>query len=293
MNENAGTYKFSFSFGGENKIPISSLCKSLDSLNSLLIYAQDSEVPCDYKLETFSEGSVVANIIGEYVVPASIFLAQNQNYIKTAVGVVSEWIKIKKNLKGKMPKSVESEDERVKIVGSDNKVFYTDLYGAKLFENAVIHNAVISFGSALQGCNRKDFVIEGDDGEHLLELPSDSFEDVGVALDLTSITKDRFYSAIVKNAFLLVKKSVLMGPAKWEFFYRNHGISVKVEDEAWLRKVSSGLVDIRGKMAVVGDLREEGKQDNNGMPIESTMSYALLKVHSVEYDVGYDQTKLQ
>ena len=294
MNANSGSYQFSICFGGENEIPISSLCKSLDSLNSMLVYAQDNDAKCEYNLVAFKPGSVDVDLVGRYIVPAALFTINNYNYIESALSLISEWVKIKTFLKGKPPKIVQYEGEQVMITGDNATVYVTDFRGAHLFENAALQGAVFCLGGALEGSARSSFILKGEGDKDILNLSSDAISDLSAPVDFSEFTKEHPYSLREKNIFLEVRTSVMVGNAKWTFGYRNHGIPAKIEDEDWLRKVKAGLVDIRGRMGVYADLRIEGTKDKKGTPIDGSESYFVEKIHSIQYDISTeDQTKIE
>jgi hypothetical protein len=150
-------------------------------------------------------------------------------------------LSIKKHLKGRKAKKIESNQTETAIQNQENDIKkFPKKIGNIYFQNNKIDNLIINQFTNLSEDKRSNYIIKTSGAEIIIN--ENSFENMKqVLVDENPIVKTIKQKPI--SVDLLVKKPDLLGDSKWQFIY-NKNIEAKIEDELFLEKVRNRQIVI-------------------------------------------------
>ena len=284
-------YDFQIKFGGENEISLSSLGKSLMSINNLLNEAAKQKCDLKVNVKSVSSGSFVIDLSAVAYVATNLFTVDNINYIKTALITVKEWVDIKKHLSGEKPKKLESnENGKIQVTNAKGDVIMNSNDGAKFFENSAISNSIVNVFVGVSDGARNSLQIIEKDGNTLLGVEEKDYEVLKKNSD--NVPESNVLISYTTTD-LLIQKPDLIGNSKWVFYF-NKIIAAKIEDESWLESFRAHKQSLKSGAQMKVYMRMETTRDKNGNPIDNTTRYYVERVISVinPFDVDENQTAI-
>lgn len=284
---------FSFHLDGNNSIDANLLSRLIQDMAKLTEIASKEKNPDVYlkmNVTAFKNGSfqIDFSTICEITQKWFPVAATVASFALSVVNTVKGYFEIKKFLKGKKPKSVVEEEDKVQIESDDgNKICVTKA------EAAVINNVTIDQLTV----NISNSVIEHNpDGGFTFQANGDSLyctsEDVkAISYPLpikTAINCQRFRY----EAFLLIKSLDLLGRSQWSFRYNDHTIYANILDDEFVEKIHRG-VSVKAGDCIKATLEVYVDLDPMGNPMAGSEKYTILKVHgNIIHNDDYIQTSL-
>jgi hypothetical protein len=233
---------FIISFGGKTSIDAKTFSQTIDSTIELLKESAFANDPnCFIKLE------IKANQVGSFETIIDMIIRHKNDLLKipSIAGDILEgllnFLSIKKHLKGKKAKKIESNQTETAIQNQDNEIKkFSKKIGNIYFQNNKIDNLIINQFTNLSEDKRSNYIIKTSGAEIIIN--ENSFENMKqVLVDENPIVKTIKQKPI--SVDLLVKKPDLLGDSKWQFIYIKN-IEAKIEDELFLEKVRNRQIVI-------------------------------------------------
>lgn len=233
-----------FVFEGNSSVSVNLLVKTLsgvfESYESMVSSIDDS-AKLDLKVETFKRGSfeIVFSALVENLPPMLQLFQETVPTVKTFM----EILKIKKDLKGQKPASVEKDGAMAKIT---NHVGETNYYNSTV-TNLYLNNPVIDRTLAdklftpLTAADKEAIKIIGDGTQ--LEFRRSEYEEVSTPVIEENMGNEQIieHENIVATE-LLLRRPDLLGESMWGFKYDNQYISATIEDETFINNVKNGKI---------------------------------------------------
>ncbi|WP_066453690.1 hypothetical protein [Anaerotruncus rubiinfantis] len=272
------SYRFTFKFEGEgHAVPLDTLCSVLTQFNKLSIHAEKN-VKCQYSVIAHEPGSFEVELLANAVIPTTMFVQQNLNYILEKLKTIKEWIEVKRFLLGQKPQETSRDGSQVQVTNAKGDVMVTSISGLQVLNNASISNSIIVLGRSLADGDLQGFQML--DEERLPLLKVDKGEIPYLAAGNIRSDEENITVQVQKKAKLLVRKFIAVGNERWEFTYIK-SFKARILDDDWLKAYQGGRIECRGGSSLLADLRAEFQNDEDGLPIDSTAKYFVTKVHAV------------
>ena len=253
--------KMSFKFDGATSIDAELLTKSLshvvraykDCITAQ--YGDDAEISID--VCAFREGSfdvVLQSIVG--LAPLAI---QHVPQIVECTKNFIEIIKIKRELKGLKPKSVDVENGKTRIVNAEGDVAYHSCNVYNLYvNNPSIDGSLSNVFGTLADSTRPaiSFKAEGK-APSTVTISEDSYSEMKVPIvdELLPADLQRVESLVTEN--LLLKSPDFLGDSKWGFHYDGKTIHASIEDGNFKQRVRSGKVKLSAGVRIPARMKIE------------------------------------
>lgn len=238
--------RLSFVFGGENAIDADILTSSLGSIvdayrSCLKAQYPENEATVSINICAFAPGSFDVEL--ESIVHLLPIVATS---LPTAVECAKnfiEIIKLKRDLKGKKPISVEKENGKARIVNSEGETNYYNSTVYNVFVNTpAIDSSLSAVFDSLAPSTRPKVTVQTSNGK--IEIPQKKYTTMCIPIvDELEPVDDLKVESIVEEK-LLLKSPDFLGNSKWSFHYDGKTIRASIEDEEFMENVKRGKVKL-------------------------------------------------
>lgn len=207
---------------------------TLEEINRELNTGKNLEI----KVKPFNPGSFEVPIeIVEYVM-AGILAAGNISYIPTIIKILCQFIKIKIDLKGEKPLSIEKVGDQKIFTTKNGAIYHIENVTGNIYLNNSIVNDTFDQGmKKLNSDNSvKNFQIKDSKNTSIVNIEKDNFK-----YFISSETLiDKKQRSNVEDATLYLLKVVFDETSKWSFIYKGNKISAKILDKDFHKQIKSG-----------------------------------------------------
>lgn len=253
--------RLSFKFDGATSIDADLLTQSLSHVVRAYKdcmaaqYNDDAEISID--VCAFREGSF--DVVLQSMVGLAPLVVQQAPQIFESTKNFIEIIKLKKELKGLKPKSVDIENGKTRIVNSEGNISYHDCTVYNLYvNNPSIDGSLSNVFGTLADSTRPaiSFKAEGKTPS-TVTIPEDSYSKMKVPVvdELLPADLQRMESIVTEN--LLLKSPDFLGDSKWGFHYDGKTIHASIEDDDFKQRVRSGKVKLSAGVKIPVKMRIE------------------------------------
>lgn len=267
---------FNVSFGGKNSIDAESFYKIIDDTVSLVKASANAVDPsCFIKLE------IKANEKGSFKTVIDVITRHSPDllYVSSVAKNITQgfinYFEIKRHLKGKKAKKVNSVNKDIEIYNQSNEILRVPQnIGKSYFENSKVDNSVINITNNVYHDRRDDFCIETENKKFTMD--KSEYRDMSASV----VDEEPVVETVTNEPIdvkLLLKKPDLLGDSKWEFMYIKK-IAVKICDENFLEKLRSGKIKLSSGVRIPCKLQVEYDLDANHDIIEGSDRYSILEV---------------
>jgi hypothetical protein len=187
---------------------------------------------------------------------------------------------LRKFLKNEPPKSTESLDGKVRIENNSGQVTIADRVVYNIYgNNNVVHQAMSRNFEALESDSAvTGYEITDNEEKPLVAIEREEFSALTVEPSHPTTNEDPSQREVVDRSTLTVFKVVFDNKYKWDFIYRGHKISARINDESFWSKVEAGDPFSKGDSLVV-DLSIKQEYDG-ALNTFVDKSYDVVKVIS-------------
>ena len=260
--------------------------KACEHLDRKLITSIDANIETVMVLEDIEAGSLktwlrnVISAIDDQALKDLDWKFLVGKYLVSAKYCVLNWI----NKEEDEPRDLLSLSREIQDLAAETDVRHIPDY-APISPSALI-NAVKDFE------NVKEILSEGDKASF---ITSDREVEINlkIKLDIENIEAlavKETQTHSVPSMVLIIKKPDYLGSSMWDLRYGQRAISVKIEDNKWLKEFQDRKVDVRPGDALRCQVRIEMLYGHDNELIRE--KYYIEKVHSVEENQYYRQTTL-
>lgn len=223
----------------------------------------------------FSMAAIEAQMAG--------LVVANFGYVKDVLGIMVNYMNLRKFLKGQEPSSIERRADSNAVTNNEGAVFQAQNMTINIFKgNTPINDAVDGAFRTLEADEQvKEFQITDKAKKPLLSVHRKEFGYFRFDKK-TPIEKRRDK---VERTHLHVVRVVFEEKRRWEFYYQQIKIAAYITDEAFNAKVQAGEAFAKGDGLLV-DLSIQQEYDA-AAGIFFNKSYTVIKVH------GHNPRKLQ
>lgn len=236
----------SLKYEGKNSIDLDTLMSSLSGAAkaykaTLSATYADQGAEIGLNVKAFAPGSV--EVMLESVVNAAPAIAPMLPNVISSTKTFLEIVKLKKELKGEKPQSVEQKGKTTKIINHDGETHYHDSTVYNLYlNNPVIDAGLTSMFTALKGSDRPA-VSFGAAQEHV-QIEECDYEAMNTSVvdELAEAEYRKLESTVEEQ--LLLKSPDFIGDAKWDFYYDTKIIHATIDDETFMDSVRRGKIKL-------------------------------------------------
>jgi len=212
----------------------------------------DTGKKIDIKIKALEKGSFLIHI--ELLETAfeslkTVFTRDNIVFATSIIGGLVGIIQLKKHLKGKPPKEINTDNSKTIIVNGDNNVLTIDSDIYTIYETNVTINDAISqnFDTIDQDPAISAFEITDDKEVPYVRVERSDFKDLSQKTEIVEDGK----KAIVENTSLNIVRLSFEEGLKWDFYYRGSKISAKIADPKFQEIIDNGEAFAKGDVLEV------------------------------------------
>jgi hypothetical protein len=179
----------------------------------------------------------------------SLFTKENIELTTNIVTILVGLISVKKFLKGRKPKSVESKEDKTKIINESGDILVIENATFNIYENSPIVKDALSqnFDAINNDPSITGFEITDKDEKPFIRIEKDEFSDL--SLKSEEISNDE---RIIKEAATLnIVRLSFEESLKWEFYYRGNRIPAKIKDSTFYELINNGEAFAKGDILEV------------------------------------------
>jgi hypothetical protein len=179
----------------------------------------------------------------------SLFTKENAELAATIVTVLVGLIEVKKFLKGRKPKSIETREEKTKIINEKGDVLIIENATFNIYENSPIVKDALSqnFDAINNDPSITGFEITDKSEKPVIRIEREEFSDL--ALKSEEISNDE---RIIKEAATLnIVRLSFEESLKWEFYYKGNKVSAKIKDPNFYELINKGESFAKGDILEV------------------------------------------
>jgi hypothetical protein len=179
----------------------------------------------------------------------SLFTKENAELAATIVTVFVGLIEVKKFLKGRKPKSIETREEKTKIINEKGDVLIIENATFNIYENSPIVKDALSqnFDAINNDPSITGFEITDKSEKPVIRIEREEFSDL--ALKSEEISNDE---RIIKEAATLnIVRLSFEESLKWEFYYKGNKVSAKIKDPNFYELINKGESFAKGDILEV------------------------------------------
>ena len=200
-----------------------------------------------------------------------------------------EIIKLKKELRGKKPVSVENNEKEVKIINHDGE---TNYYNSTVY-NLYINNPTIDAGlshmfSSLTGSDRPAISFNTSDKKVKVEDSDYQEMCIPVVDEIREAEYQKMESTVEEQ--LLLKSADFLGNSKWSFYFDGKIVYVSIEDEEFMEAVKSGKIMLYAGVRIPAQMRIEAYLNEKVEVVRR--NYTIVKVLGNPTDPSKENTQL-
>lgn len=250
------TDDISIRFEGENAIDVRQLFGYITGLETAYRENLNAEYhlpDMNLKVVAIEKGSF--EILLQSAVALAPDLVTKLPTIITSFKEIMEMIKLKKELKGKKPESIDKENG--KIVNCDGEVSYHNCTVINnYFNNPTIDAGLTSAFSALgRGTERRN-AVNLTTAQETLRVEEEHYHELATPIVSNGIEDNK--QIRVTDALLKICKLDFRGDTMWSFIDENeHKLSATIEDEYFIKRVRSGQIKLSANDVLKTRLRIE------------------------------------
>ena len=246
-------------FDGENSIDFQQLFGYISGIESAYKASLDAEYhnpEMKLKVVAINQGSF------EIILQSAIGLAPD--LIKaaptaiTSFKAIMEMIKLKRELKGKKPQSVEADGKTAKVVNTEGNVTYHNCTVINnYFNNPQIDAGLTkAFAALTRGAEPRE-AISMTSAEETLRIEKETYPSISAAI--VSAPQDEDHKQIsVIDTELRIGKLDFIGDTMWSFIDPNEKkLSASIEDEKFISSVRTGKIKLSANDVLKVRLRVE------------------------------------
>lgn len=274
MNET--TTSFIVKFEGATYFGADNLAKTLNLVTNTIYditNAADSEAYFKVQVRALRAGSFAIDL--SLLLGASLNLLSDPGTLNAlkVIKTLFETFKLKRHLKDQIPSQINNNNNGTfDVVNQNGSTMNISIDTMNVFP--IIDKELSEIAEIAENENR-----EG------IRLQSEVEEEYFSKDDLSSMTKAIDFDEGIKkvsNTFevnLLLRKPDLMGNSQWDFYFSEHTIHAKIEDEKFLNAVKDGrITGFCAGVQIPVRLRMETDINENGTPIEKSERYFVERV---------------
>ncbi len=287
---------FSFHLKGNSSVDAVLLSKTIQDfaeLSKLIALEENPDAFIRLNVTAFENGSFIIDF--QTIIEIAETIVDNKEvclaFASMVVGGIMGVFQIKKFLKGEPPAEQIIQDNSIKIKNKNGDVLVAPKSSAPILNNCQVDNLVINIASnssknnngqgfSLSSSNMKDIEIDNAD-MHFMCNPT--------AIEAESISTVKTQ---IIDAYLRIKKPVLVGPAKWVLIYKGDTIDVKIDDEDWLTSVQEGSIGINANYLLHAKLQIDVELSDDGVPIKESQKYKIPYVYGLIKNINNSQLSL-
>lgn len=265
---------------GSHDIDIETLIGNLMHTSNLIQevnrYLQ-TDKKIEVKIKALEKGSFEVHIELIEKLIDSLFSNNSVSYTANIIAIVGGLYGLVSFLKGKKPKKIEPENDKIKITNNSGNVTYIEGNVYHIYnENKIVRDTISKQFSVLE----KNDDITGFKFENQTEniyIPSEDFEKVAIKLDELDNQSQNPIFEIVTDKMILIIRPSFSKDLKWDFVYENQKISAKMEDEEMIKIIDNGEQFAKGDHMLVDlEITKFYDKDLNTYLITKD-SYKILK----------------
>ena len=238
--------RMSFVFGGENTIDADVLTSSLGNIVDAYrscIKAQypENEATVSINVCAFVPGSFDIQL--ESIIHLIPLAADSLPKAVECAKNFIEIIKLKRDLNGKKPLSVDTEGGKARVVNSNGEVNYYNSTVYNVFVNTPeIDGSLSAVFDTLSPSMRPKVTIQA--SKDRIEIPRKEYATMAIPVvdELGSVDNLKMESIVEEQ--LLLKSPDFLGNSKWSFHYDGKTIRASIEDEGFMENVKCGKVKL-------------------------------------------------
>ena len=282
----------SLTFEGHNSMDAEALMESLSGAiraykATLSAKYDEHDTEISMNIKGFAPGSVevlLESVIGY----APTILPYVPSVIEGTKNFL-EIIKLKKELRGKKPVSVESDGNKAKITNHKGETSY---YNSTVY-NLYINNPVIDAGlssmfSSLSKSDRPAISFNASDNQVKVEETDYQKMCTPVVDEIREEKYQKMESTVEEQ--LLLKSADFLGDSKWSFYFDGRIIHVSIEDEQFMEAVKNGKIMLYAGVRIPAQMKIEAYLDEKVKIVKT--NYTILKVLGNPTDSSKENTQL-
>ena len=212
----------------------------------------DTGKKIEIKVKALEKGSFLVHIeLLESALDSikSLFTKENAELAAVIVTILVGLIEVKKFLKGKKPKSIESKEETTKIINEKGDILIIENATFNIYENSPIVKDALSqnFDALNNDPSITAFEITDKDENPIIRVEKHEFSDL--SLKSEEISNDE---RIIKEAATLnIVRLSFEESLKWEFYYKGNKVSAKIKDPNFYELINNGESFAKGDILEV------------------------------------------
>lgn len=288
--------QFGIHLDGESAIDAFLLSRTIADMAELTQAVAQGENPDVYlkmNVTAFKNGSfqIDFSAICEIARDLGAILGPMSSFATTVVTNLKGALEIKKLLKGKAPKSIETskeDDSKIIVKSNQGQIITVGAGSAIVINNRRADQLATNICQHILDHNPQGgFTFIGEDGATLAYTP----EEVLGMSKLLPICEEKTTKLIRMEATLPIKKADILGHSSWDFRFRGKSITAKIDDEKFLDEIHSGVA-VKAGDYITALLEIQIDLDEIGTPVEGSEQYRILSVRNGIQHNTNEQTKL-
>lgn len=262
---NKSQTEFNLCLGGENEIEAKTLINTLDSTLELLNYVinkNNKDAFIKISIKGTKEGSFVVMLAALIAISSTLFTAENISLAKNSIDIVCGLLNLKQHLKGERPKTVEKNNEKVKIenIHGENVIINVNTYN---LYNAQSDDMISKIFST---CTRDFYKINSKDID-LVSVQKEEYGNMTKQIEINAQDERVVYSTVITE--MRIKKPDFTGNSQWDLTDENNRtFKTSFEDEAFIEKVHNAEISINSKTTITAELFIETTLNSYNVPIK-------------------------
>lgn len=282
----------SLKFDGKDSIDLDTLMSSLSGAAkaykaTLSATYVDQGVEIGLNVKAFAPGSV--EVLLESVVSAAPVIAPMLPNVISSTKTFLEIVKLKKELKGKTPRSVELEGQTTKITNHDGEIHYHDSTVFNVYlNNPQIDAGLTSMFTALKGSDRP--AVSFGTAQERVQIDESDYEAMNTAVvdELAEAEYQKIESIVEEQ--LLLKSPDFIGDAKWDFYFDKKVIHATIDDNTFMDSVRKGEIKLFAGVKIPVRMKIEVFLNEKLETVKK--KYTILEVTGGLIDSSDDSTQL-
>lgn len=274
-------------FGGTDEINTKLFTEFVDNTSFLLEESTRSIIP-DAKIKlnisAIRPGSFVFDL--NTLVDAAPLTKEVFSIAASAVGVFLGILQIKKLLKGNKPDSIVDSSEKV-IIKKNTGTVTVDKRTYNMYVKPEINVRVSNiFYDLYQDKTKESFEVKCDsikpnhDYANHISIDSSEFHELAIP-EQFEVDDNAFIESFSSETQLKIRKAILEGRSKWNFYNGTRAIDAAMLDEVFLLDVKKGKLVFSCGDRLNVTLKTEYQIDEFGVPVKNTEKFSVLKVHEL------------
>jgi len=274
---------FKVKFAGSNSIDAELFARTINNTIELVKASAKAINPDSFlrlEIKANKEGSF-ETIIDAVVKYGNPCLFIGANLAKEIVNGYLSFLQIKQLLGNTNPQNIIQEGSYTTITNHQNTstTVKTEIYNQYIC-NGNIEHIIINQSNDLKNSSRP-MIIETQD-KNIIFTEEDYKNMSKPKEEVTTDKLGQKNSNTIKECELLIKKADLRGFSKWEVFFLDKIIPIKIDDKDFLQQIRDGKIKISGGSRLVCDLNIQSEIDDEYNV--TNVEYTVLKVHRIKDD---------